>query len=449
MTLTLFIQMTGTVAVIVVMTMLLTNLDSIQQFSEAQKRIPFLILVGLVGGLFGIYGNITGTEFQGAVISVRDIGPMLAGFIGGPLSGLLAGIICGAHRLLLGGLTAKACILATCFIGTTCGLIYRFRKNNDILSRPFVAFLVGAAMECIHLSLVLLIVRPFETALEIVQTIAMPFILINAIGFALMIGLIHIVEKQRAMAAERNKLQSELAVAEVIQRSMLPSINDTFPGREEVSVAASMKPAREVGGDFYDLFFVDSDRIAFVVADVSGKGVPAAMFMMRAKQILQNAVKDMDDLADAVGRTNNGLCEGNEAEMFVTAWIGVMELDTGRVTFVNAGHNPPLLRSGKTNTYLREKGGFVLGGMESVVYRTGSFTMEPGDCLFIYTDGVTEAENSTHALYGEDRLLSCFDELSETADQEDILAAVNESLSSFVGKADQFDDITMFCVRRN
>ncbi len=177
----------------------------------------------------------------------------------------------------MGGITAQACVVATCCIGLLCGLFSKFRHN--IFSKAPVAFITGVLMESFHLGVVLIMVKPFDTALTIVKKIALPFILVNAVGFALMIAMITYIERQRSIRMERNRLQSELEVATVIQRSLLPPINDNYPGRDELDVRAFMEPAKEVGGDFYDAFLTDSNHIAFVIADVSGKGIPAALFM--------------------------------------------------------------------------------------------------------------------------------------------------------------------------
>jgi sigma-B regulation protein RsbU (phosphoserine phosphatase) len=382
---------------------------------------------------------------QGAVISVRDIGPMMAGFFGGPLGGLLGGVIAGLHRYTMGGLTAKACIVATCTIGVLCGLISN--RSHDRLIRPGFAFCVGAVMELLHLAIVLIMVKPFETALDIVKQIAIPFILVNALGFAILISLMTYIENQRKLMLEQSRIHSELEAAKVIQQSLLPPITEQYPGRTEFSIRASMTPAKDVGGDFYDLFFVDSSHIAFLVADVSGKGIPAAMFMATAKLTLQNCIRDIPDLAEAITRANDALCAHNDAEMFVTAWIGVLDIPGGRVDYVCAGHNPPVLITRSGPEFLRARGGFVLGGMEGMPYKKNSLQMMPGDSIFLYTDGVTEAENVSHGLYGEDRLQKCL-EMMYTAEPQLVLDRVSWDMKQHVKDAEQFDDITMLCLKR-
>ena len=446
-----FTNMIGTLAVILLIAGFIGGSDLMNKLFGGKSKWKYSIFIGILGGAFGIYGTMSGLELNGAIISVRDIGPMLAGFTGGPLGGLIAGVIAGAHRFIVGSTaseTAKlvtyACIIATVSIGVACGFLsHKFSKKRR---KPWWALIIGVVMEIFHLALVLLIVRPFDAALGIVKTIALPFILVNAVGFTLMITMMTYIEKQRTIALERSRLKAELDVANVIQRSLLPPITDTYPGRPEIGLAASMDPAKEVGGDFYDVFFVDSDRLAFVVADVSGKGIPAALFMATSKTTIQNCVRDFPTLSEAVKTANESLTRNNTADMFVTAWIGVLDLPTGTLNYVCAGHNPPVLISGGKPEYVRHRSGFVLAGMEGVNYREQTLALQKGDCLFLYTDGVTEAENSVHALFGEEKLLAG---LEGTADKspDEIISDIKKAIDAHVNGFDQFDDITMLCIR--
>ena len=439
-----FSKLIGTLAVILIVSAFIGGSDIISKFTAKGRKWQHPVIAGILGGIFGIYGNLSGFNLNGAVVSVRDIGPMLSGFIGGPIGGLIAGLIAGLHRLTLGGITAHACVVATCCIGLICGVVSQLRHNA--LKKPYIALLLSAAMETFHLSVVLLMVKPYETALDIVKQIALPFILINAVGFALMVTIIVYTERQKALAIEKSRMQSELEVANVIQHSLLPVITADYPGRNEVDVFASMEAAKEVGGDFYDLFFVDSSHIAFAVGDVSGKGVPAALFMATAKITLQNCIRDIPALSEAIETANNSLCARNEADMFVTLWVGVLDLGTGEMRYVSAGHNPPVLVRGDAPEYLKTKNGFVLAGMEGVRYKEHTVTLDKGDILYLYTDGVTEANAADGELYGEARLLQCFGK-ADTMTAEQIVLAVQESVDAFVQENDQFDDMTMLCFR--
>ena len=440
----IFSKLIGTLAVILVMAGFLGGTDIISKVMKKERWWLYAVIFGILGGLFGIYGNISGFDLRGAIISVRDIGPMLAGFAGGPIGGIVAGLIAGLHRLTMGGITAQACIIATCCIGLMCGFFSN--KKHELLKKPLVALLVGALMETFHLCVVLVLVKPFETALGIVTQIAIPFISINAVGFSLMVAIITYTERQKALVVEKSRIQSELEVANVIQHSLLPTVNDKYPGRSEIDVSAFMEAAKEVGGDFYDLYFVDPDHIALVIGDVSGKGVPAALFMASAKITLQNCIRDISDLAKAVTIANNALCARNEADMFVTLWVGVLELTTGELKYVNAGHNPPILVKDGEPGYLKTKGSLVLAGMEGTEYRENNLKLGVGDVLYLYTDGVTEANSASEELFGEKRLLECFANAKDrTAEQ--LIRSVEEAVDGFVQDNDQFDDMTMLCVK--
>ena len=249
-----------------------------------------------------------------------------------------------------------------------------------------------------------------------------------------------------AVTAEKERIGAELNVATQIQADMLPRIFPAFPDREEFDIYATMDPAKEVGGDFYDFFLVDDDHLAVVIADVSGKGVPAALFMVIAKTLIKNHAQNQEAPGTVFTQTNEQLCEGNDAGLFVTGWMGVLEISTGKFVYVNAGHNPPLLkRAGGTFEWLKSRPGFVLAGMEGVRYRENTLQLEPGDRLYLYTDGVTEATNSHEELFGDERLQNALNEYMDLP-VEQFLPKIKECIDAFVGDADQFDDITMLAL---
>ncbi|MBQ7202800.1 MAG: SpoIIE family protein phosphatase [Eubacterium sp.] len=248
------------------------------------------------------------------------------------------------------------------------------------------------------------------------------------------------------VTAEKERIGAELDVATHIQSSMLPSIFPAFPERNEFDVYATMDPAKEVGGDFYDFFMVDQRHLAMVMADVSGKGVPAALFMVIGKTLIKDHTLPDVDLGTVFEEVNNILCESNSEGLFITAFEGVLDLVTGEFRFVNAGHEPPFIaKSGENFEVHKIKSGFVLAGMEGMKYKSGSITVAPGDKIFQYTDGVTEATNAQNELYGMERLENA---LNTVVDKKpyDILPAIKADIDSFVGGAPQFDDITMLCL---
>lgn len=246
--------------------------------------------------------------------------------------------------------------------------------------------------------------------------------------------------------AEKERIGAELDIATHIQASMLPCIFPAFPDRKELDIYATMNPAKEVGGDFYDFFMVDDRHLAIVMADVSGKGVPAALFMVIGKTLIKDHTQPGRNLGEVFTEVNNILCESNSEGLFITAFEGVLDMVTGEFRFVNAGHEMPYIckKDGNYEVY-KIRAGFVLAGMEGIRYREGCVQLEPGDKIFQYTDGVTEATDSKNELYGMDRLTSILNRNVDKTPME-LLPEVKKDIDAFVGDAPQFDDITMLCL---
>lgn len=258
-----------------------------------------------------------------------------------------------------------------------------------------------------------------------------------------------VVTLKRYIAEAAARIDRELEFARSIQHSAIPSVFPPYPGHSEFDIYATMDTAKEVGGDFYDFYFVGENKLGFLIADVSGKGIPAAMFMMTAKTIIKGYAEAGKPVDEVFTTANEKLCESNEAGMFVTAWMGELDIVTGKVEFANAGHNPPLVRhAGGGFEYMKSKPGFILAGMEGMKYRKNEFTLAPGDEIYLYTDGVTEATDSENNLYGEERLLALLNSMSGLTGEE-ICRAVKADIDAFVGDAPQFDDITMLYLKYN
>lgn len=254
---------------------------------------------------------------------------------------------------------------------------------------------------------------------------------------------------KRYIAEAAARIDKELEFAKTIQHSAIPTVFPPYPGHSEFDIYAAMDTAKEVGGDFYDFYFVGENKLGFLIADVSGKGIPAAMFMMTAKTIIKGYAESGKSVDEVFTIANEKLCESNEAGMFVTAWFGMLDLLTGRVEFVNAGHNPPLVRhKDSTFDYLKSKPSFVIAGMEGMKYRRNEIFLSPGDEIYLYTDGVTEATDSENRLYGEERLVRFLNTLHGLSGEE-ICHAVKDDVADFVGDAPQFDDITMLYLKYN
>lgn len=255
---------------------------------------------------------------------------------------------------------------------------------------------------------------------------------------------------RHAFAEASAQMERELELARAIQVSTLPSMFPAFPDRSEVDLYATMDTAKKVGGDFYDFLFVDSDHLAVMIADVSGKGIPAAMFMMTAKTQLKNLIKTGMEPAEIFYRANAYLCENNDTGMFVTAFLGILEISTGKFTYVNAGHLPPLwkLMADSPYEWLNSQASFVLGAIEGMDFEQREIYFQPGSCFFLYTDGVTEAVNPNKELYRDHRLLESIRRLDqESGTLAEMLLGIRQNLVQFASGAEQSDDITMLMVK--
>ena len=254
------------------------------------------------------------------------------------------------------------------------------------------------------------------------------------------------MEKYEAQQKETARLDTELTMATRIQAETLPNIFPAFPEREDFNIYASMNPAKEVGGDFYDFFLIDDTHLGLVMADVSGKGIPAALFMMVSKILVQNYAMMGLSPKEVLESVNRQICANNPEEMFVTVWYGCLDLETGKLTASNAGHEYPVLKkAGESFELIKDKHGLVVGGMDGVKYSQYELQMDPGAKLFLYTDGVAEATNAENELFGTERMISAL-RIMENDSPKDVLGVVNAAVEDFVKDAPQFDDLTMMCV---
>ena len=266
-------------------------------------------------------------------------------------------------------------------------------------------------------------------------------------SFAMLSGkTVQYISEVQRVTAEKERIGTELSLATRIQADMLPNIYPAFPDRAEFDVYASMDPAKEVGGDFYDFFLVDEDHLCLFIADVSGKGVPAALFMMASMIILANNAQMGKSPAQILHDTNAAICANNREEMFVTVWLGILEISTGKLTAANAGHEFPAIKTpdGKFELF-RDKHGLVIGGLDGARYTEYEVQLQPGSKVFLYTDGVPEATNKEQQLFGADRMVDALNVAPDAAPKE-LLENVRKSVDEFVQEAEQFDDLTMLCV---
>ena len=243
--------------------------------------------------------------------------------------------------------------------------------------------------------------------------------------------------------------ETELNMATEIQAGMLPSIFPAFPERPEFEIHASMDPAKEVGGDFYDFFMIDDDHLGMVIADVSGKGVPAALFMMSSKILINDHALMGGTPAEILERVNELVCANNDAHMFVTVWLGILEISTGKLTTASAGHEYPIINTTGKYVLLKDKHGLAIGAFEMSKYKNTELQLKKGDSIFVYTDGVAEATDANNQLFGTDRTIEALNAIPEGASQKEILAGVRAAVDAFVKEAPQFDDLTMVGLKYN
>ncbi len=347
------------------------------------------------------------------------------------------------------------------------GMYYYFDENNTyhrgplyLLSNviPFLMMIQGMVLLIYHkkefskrVAVAYWIYLLSPVAAMLLQAVfpGVQFVILATVGaavnmFAVVTG--DMVQKYEAQKMESSRMETELSMATRIQADMLPNIFPAFPERPEFDIYASMTPAKEVGGDFYDYFLLDEDHLGIVMADVSGKGVPAALFMMASKILIQNYTLISRNPKEALEAANRQICQNNREEMFVTVWLGILEISTGKLTAANAGHEFPVLKmpGGKFELY-RDRHGLVIGAMEMSKYKPYEIQLEPGSELFVYTDGVAEATNAKEELFGTDRMLDALNR-SPSETPKEVLDAVQEAVAKFVDKAPQFDDLTMLCI---
>jgi sigma-B regulation protein RsbU (phosphoserine phosphatase) len=443
------------ICVIIVVAYLLTRSRIFPEVLDGHPAVKTQVILILVFGALSVYGTLSGVEFMGAIVNVRDLGPMLAGLLGGPWVGLGAGLIGAAHRMSLGGFTVYSCSLATVFAGLFGGLIWlaRGRKFAGIT----IAVLFAVLMEGFHMLLALALCRPFEQAVAVVSTVSLPMILANAAGMFVFAFIIENLQNERKMQAERDTLlreierkNTELAIAAEIQRSFLP---DTITQIEGYDIAARSVMAKEVGGDFFDVIPLEvvplgTGTLGVMIADVSGKGIPAALFMALSRIVVRvNATWYANKPAAAIRNANTIISHDSKSGMFVTLFYGLLDSDSRTFTYVNAGHNPPIHYRAADGTLSElEATGIAMGVLDDATYTQDTVEMAPNDLLILYTDGITEAENAQVEMFDVERLkkiILASRELPSAGIIQEILNAVR----IFTGDHPQSDDITLMVIR--
>jgi sigma-B regulation protein RsbU (phosphoserine phosphatase) len=451
LSITLFTDLVEKVCVIIVIAYLLSRFKYFTEVLEGKLTIKNQIIFILIFGAISIYGSYSGVNIFGAIANVRDLGPMVAGLIGGPVVGLGAGLIGGLHRLTMGGFTCVPCSLSTVLAGLFAGIIYLANKKRFIGIRGAVLFSI--LMETFHMMLALILASPFAQALAVVENLFVPMILANAVGMFIFAFMITNLIKERQTKKERDKLHAqlerkkkELEIAHQIQESFLPH---TIPYIENYQLAASSIPAQEVGGDFYDFIPISGKQTGLTIGDVSGKGIPAALFMAFSRTLLRAKACRNPGVGRMIESVNNFINEEPHSDMFVTLFYGVLDDENNKLTFVNAGHNPPLLWKNETKDIIKlSTGGVVLGAMKGLKMDEKTINIDPGDLLVLYTDGVTEAVNKQEAQFGEEHLIKLIQK-NHNLQVEDLKNKIIDEVYDFASGTPQADDITLLVLRRN
>ena len=443
------------ICVIIVVAYLLTRSRIFPEILDGNTGFKTQILLVLIFGALSIYGTLSGVVFLGAPINVRDLGPMLAGLLGGPWVGLGAGLIGAAHRMTMGGFTMYACSIATVFAGLFGGLIWLYHKRKFCGTTFAVVFAI--LMEAFHMLLALTLCQPFEQALSVVSMVSLPMIVANAAGMYVFASMVENIQSERKMQAERNTLMreierknTELSIAAGIQKSFLP---DTISQIEGFEIVGKSVMAKEVGGDFFDVIPLEvlplgKGQLGIMIADVSGKGIPAALFMALSRIVVRvNATWYGKRPAAAIRDANTIISNDSKSGMFVTLFYGFLDSESRTLTYVNAGHNPPIHYRARDGTLAELPAtGIAMGVLDNAEYAQDTVQLSPGDILILYTDGITEAENAKQEMFDLERLEKVI-LASRTLPAQEISTEILNAVRDFSGDYPQSDDITLMIIR--
>jgi phosphoserine phosphatase RsbU/P len=443
--LNIFISLIDNVAVILVIAFFLTRSALFKRVIENEMTWRDHLLLILIFGSFSIYGTIEGFSILKGIANFRDLGPTLAGLMAGPAAGLGAGIIGGLYRYSQGGFTALACSIAPVAAGLAGGAAYLINRRKFPGILQSVLLMIG--IELFHLGITILLSHPRDDAIRLVRSFIIPMLSVNAAGIGIFAYIM--VNLMVELSLKNNKLmmEGELRAARDIQMSLVPKSFASVPKGGGFSLHAYLEPAKEVGGDLYDFYYIDDNRFFFMIGDVSGKGIPAALFMAVIKTMMKAMMSHYKRPALLVSEVNRCLCEENDADMFVTVFCGFLDIRNGDVAYVNAGHNPPaVIRAQGSASLVRIISDPPLGISGNSSYSEGSLHLGPGDTLVLYTDGVTEARDRKGAFFTEAGLLDAIDG-SAGRSAEDIVNSLRDEVHSFTTGAGQADDITILALK--
>ncbi len=445
----LVISLVENMSVIILFAYLLTRTKFFVRTLTSKHTLKVRAVLILVFGAFSIFGTYAGIDILGAVANVRDLGPMIAGLLGGPFVGIVVGLIGGVHRFFVGGFTVVPCSLATFLAGLLGGLIFIANKGKFIGVAKAAVFAIS--MESLHMVMALFLAQPFSEALSVVESVSFPMIFANALGmmfFAFIISNriteLKTTEERDKYMVELERKKQELKIARDIQRSFLP---ETSPKIDGIEISASNQPALEVGGDFYDFIPISSDKWGLLIADVSGKGIPAALFMALSRTLVHASTVGNSSVADSIKRANKLVYADARSGAFVTLFYGILDSKQMTFTYVNAGHNPPiLLKEGSSDIVLLKAKGLALGAIEEVELQEVEVNLTRGDEIILFTDGVTEAVDGRNVQFGQDRLVKLIKD-NHGLSPGDLTAKIHSEIDLFAHNHQQFDDVTLMILK--
>jgi sigma-B regulation protein RsbU (phosphoserine phosphatase) len=446
---TLLLTLIDKICVIVVAAYLITRTRRFCEVLDGKLTPKNQAAMVLIFGAFSIFGTVSGVEIFGVIANVRDLGPMIGGLVGGPLVGLGAGLIGGGYRYLLGGFTGLPCSIATVLAGVFGGGVYMLNRRKFVGVGGAVIFSVF--VESFHMLLVLLISDPYSEAVMVVRETGIPMIASNAIGMLIFAFMISNLIKERETEEERDeyfdeleKKKLELNIAREIQQSFLP---ETVPSLKGFDLAAVSHPAKEVGGDFYDFIPISENEIGLVIADVSGKSVPAALFMVLSRAMVRASATGNPSVLEVAKRANDLIAADAKSGMFVTLFYAILDQEARTLRYVNAGHNPPVVLNGETGdlTLLKARG-IAMGVVENAEMEEREIELDEGDLVVFYTDGVTEAVDDGFDQFGVERLVETVRKNSHLS-AANLVEKITDEILAFSKGAPQFDDITLMVLK--
>jgi sigma-B regulation protein RsbU (phosphoserine phosphatase) len=448
----LAISLILTMSVIVLAAYLITRTRFFNEVLERHYTLKNKLITILCFGLLSIFGTYGGVVMPtGAIANLRDLGPLIAGLFGGPWIGLGAGLIGGIHRFSMGNFVALPCSIASVVAGLLGGTIFLLRKGQH--PKIWQVAIIAPCMELVHSGLTLVMATPFEKVWETVRSLTIPMMAANAIGSSIFAYIIINLVKEKKTAAEKEKLRHELdrkkvelEAARQIQMSFLP---ESTPVIKDYGFGAFSLPALEVGGDYYDFIPISKNKWGLVIGDVSGKGLPAALFMAVSRTCVRaNAMGDAT-ASEAICKANRILSADSSSGMFITLFYAVLDLENRRLRYVNAGHNPPIVlnNQGKNIKILAAKG-IALGVMDDIVLEEVEIDLAENDIIVFYTDGVTEAINHKEEQFGQPRLADLISHNSNLS-AKDLVDKIKNDIMDFTRGEAQFDDFTLFALKVN